>query len=367
MNLVSDLHDSVESTHAPEQPRDEEAPFRYFYSTGFAHTLEQLGATLFVSTYQAGKLCAFRARGGKMAMLPRTFDKVMGVAVDPMRMAVGTRYQIWTMRNESILAPRIKPENTYDACYLPRSSHVTSNIDIHEIAWGGEQLWVVNTLFSCLCTPDPDFSFVPRWHPPFVSKLSRQDRCHLNGLAVAEGRPAYVTAFGETDEPEGWRAGKVDGGIIIHVDSGETVARGLSMPHSPRVYAGKLWALDSGNGTLVTVDADRGHIERVAAFNGYTRGLAFCGRFAFVGLSKVREKRIFGGVPISEPSQQRQCGVSMVDITTGRVVDQLTFESTVDEIFDVQILPGIRYPTVIGFGKDEIQRASVIAPLKPID
>ena len=238
----------MESEHASDQTAKDDPPFRYFYGNAFAHTLEQLGATLFVSTYQAGKLCAFRARGGQMAMLPRTFDKAMGVAVDATRMAVATRYQIWLLRNEAILAPRMKPENTYDACYLPRSSHVTSNIDVHEIAWAGEELWVVNTLFSCLCTLDPEFSFVPRWRPPFITRLARHDRCHLNGMAIVDGRPEYATAFGETDDPEGWRPGKVDGGVLLHVDSGQTVARGLSMPHSPRVYAGRLWALDSGRG-----------------------------------------------------------------------------------------------------------------------
>ena len=69
-----------------------------------------------------------------------------------------------------------------------------SEIHGHEMAWAGEELWIVNTLFSCLCTLRPEYSFVPRWKPPFISALAAEDRCHLNGLAVADGRPRYVTA-----------------------------------------------------------------------------------------------------------------------------------------------------------------------------
>ena len=102
-------------------------------------------------------------------------------------------------------SPRIGPDGRHDACFLTRSSHVTGEIHVHEMAWAGEELWLVNTAFSCLCTLDVEHSFVPRWRPPFVSALAAEDRCHLNGLALEEGRPRYVTAMSETDTREGWR------------------------------------------------------------------------------------------------------------------------------------------------------------------
>src|SRR4029078_1286664 len=130
----------------------------------------------------------------------------------------------------------------HDACFLPRSSHVTGNIQIHEMAWGaGNELWAVNTRFSCLSTLDGSASFAPRWRPPFVGALEPSDRCHLNGLGMVDGRPRYVTALGETAARAGWRAGKARGGVLIAVASGEVIVRGLSMPHSPRWYGGRLW------------------------------------------------------------------------------------------------------------------------------
>src|SRR5204862_4296250 len=130
------------------------------------------------------------------------------------------------------------------------------DIRIHDTAWAGDELWAVNTRFSCLCTLDRRYSFVPRWRPAFVSALAPEDRCHLNGLCVAGDppRPKYVTCLGATDTAGGWRANKRDGGLLIDVDTHAVVARGLSMPHSPRVHDGKLWVLESGVGGIGHLD-----------------------------------------------------------------------------------------------------------------
>ncbi len=341
-------------------PEKENQPFRFTYTESLVEFFEQLGITLLVTTYQAGKLCAFRAREGKIRMLPRDFPKAMGVAADRTRMAVATKYQVWFLENIPDVAPKVEPRDTFDACYIPRRSHVTSNIDLHEIAWGGNELWLVNTLFSCLATIDERHSFVPRWQPPFISRLSRQDRCHLNGLAMVNEEPAFVTLFAQTDTPQGWREHKRSGGVVMHVGSGEVVASGLSMPHSPRVHGGRLWVLDSGNGALVAIDPRSGAMETVVRFDSYPRGLAFAGKFAFVGLSKIREKHIFGDTAVGENNQERHCGVAVVDLAAGNVIGQLEFEHTVDEIFDVQLLEGSRFPTVVGFNQDTIERTARI-------
>ena len=232
-----------------------ENPFRYIHSLGLPGVLENLGATLVVTTYQAGKLALFRARNGRLSMLPRTFEQAMGMAVARNKMAIGTRHQVWFLENDQTLAGQIDPTARHDACFLPRYSHVTGNIHIHEMAWGRatlddnalgkdtDELWIVNTLFSCLCTLDRRYSFVPRWRPRFITQLAPQDRCHLNGLAMQDGQPKYVTLFDESDTPDGWRPRKATAGCVLDVTTGEIVARGLSMPHSPRWHDGKLCCL----------------------------------------------------------------------------------------------------------------------------
>src|SRR5262249_19569801 len=157
-----------------------------------------------------------------------------------------------------------------------------------------------------------------------------EDRCLLNGLAVLNGRPRYVTALGETNEDNGWRANKASGGIVIDVESGETGLRGLSMPHSPRWHGGRPWLAQSGQGSLAASDVETGEMETIAELPGFTRGLAFSGDLAFVGLSQIRETATFGGLPI-EKLDERLCGVWVVNIASGDVVAFLRFEDEVQE------------------------------------
>jgi uncharacterized protein (TIGR03032 family) len=331
----------------PTEPRTP-APLRSVHTANFPSLLDALGLSLLVTTYQAGKLVVLRADDGQLNTHFRSFRKPMGLAVDGDRLAIGTALDICEFHNLPAVARRLQPQDKHDACFLPRFGHTTGDIQIHEMSWGGEELWFVNTRFSCLCTLDRIHSFVPRWQPPFITALAPEDRCHLNGLAVVEGRPAFVTALGETDSPGSWRGNKKAGGILMEVETGRVLLRGLSMPHSPRWHNGKLWLLESGTGGIGYVDPWSRRSVRVAELPGFTRGLSFAGDLAFVGLSQVRESAVFSGIPIAErPVEQRCCGVWVVDIRNGETVAFVKFEDAVQEIFAVQALPGVRYPELI--------------------
>jgi len=350
-------------TESPSQSADAPSPFRSVNSSGFAGLLEHLRISLLVTTYQAGKLMAIRGRDGRVSTLLRSFERPMGLAVRDLReFALGTRHQVWHFRNAPDIAAQIGPAGTHDACFLPRSSHVTGDIRCHEMAWVGEELWIVNTFFSCLCSTSPTFSFIPRWSPQFLPDPSPGDHCHLNGLAVRDGKPCYVTALGESKVPEGWRPAKATGGIILDVASGAIVSAGLSMPHSPRWHAGQLWVLESGLGQLQTVDLDTGKRTTVAQLPGYTRGLAFSGPFAFVGLSKIRENKTFGNLPITRSGAELQCGIWVVDLRSNQIAQFMKFETGVEEIFAVEVLEGVHFPEIVGFQDDTINGAFVVPP-----
>jgi uncharacterized protein (TIGR03032 family) len=321
---------------------------RHEYTRSLPPLLSQLGVSLLVSTYQAGKVAAVGVAAGELTLSYHNFERAMGLAVKPDAIAVAARAQVWLLPAAPALAAHIEPAGKHDACFLTRSSHFTGEIQVHELAWAGDELWLVNTAFGCLCTLDSRHSFVPRWRPPFLTALAAEDRCHLNGLAVADGAPKYVTALAETDTPQGWRADKVHSGCLIDVASGQTVARGFAMPHSPRVHRGRVWILHSGVGQLVLVDPASGRAETVTELPGYTRGLALYDRFAFVGLSKIRETSTFGGMPIAERRPELKCGLGVVDLGTGRLMAHLEFVTGVEEIFDVQVVPGARCPALSG-------------------
>ena len=224
----------------------------------------------------------------------------------------------------------------------------------------------INTAYSCLATVSDTASFKPVWQPPFISQLAFEDRCHMNGLAMRDGEPAFVTAVSRSDIADGWRERRRDGGVVVDVASGEIVMAGLSMPHSPRWHNGKLWLHNSGTGEFGTVDLDDGRFEPVAFCPGYARGLAFAGKYAVIGLSRPRRNHTFDGLELDEilsaKDAEARCGLIIVDTETGATVSWLRFNHTIEELYDVAVLQGVRQAEAIGFQGDAIERQITIEP-----
>lgn len=255
----------VRAFAAPAETSPKDEPLRSVSTNNFAALLASLNVSLAVSTYQAVKLILLRADGDKLNTHFRAMQVPMGLALRGNRLAVGAGMQVWQFQNQPEAARLLEPADKHDACFVPRQCHWTGDIRVHEIAFTGDgQLWVVNTRFSCLCTLDGEHSFVPRWRPAFVTALAPEDRCQLNGLAMRDGVPRYVTCLGATDAAGGWRDNKRNGGLLLDVASGEVMLTGLSMPHSPRWHQERLWLLESGEGGI-------GHVEgggRIARWHG---------------------------------------------------------------------------------------------------
>ena len=268
-------------------------------SRQFTAWLAEKRLSLAFTTYQVGKLFLIGLQpNGRLSIFERTFSRCMGLCADDTGLWMTSLYQLW--RFENALPPG-QAHDGYDRLYVPRVGYTTGDLDIHDVAVGADgRVVFVNTLFSCLATTSARASFRPVWRPPFISKLAAEDRCHLNGLAMEDGSPRYVTAVSRSDVADGWRDRRDDGGCVVDVASGEVVADGLSMPHSPRLHDGRLWLLESGTGHLGTVDRGTGAFAPVTFCPGYLRGLAFAGDFAVVGLSKCRENRTFSGLRLDQ-------------------------------------------------------------------
>lgn len=352
----------ADTAGAPTAPTSAggDSPFRSLSTASFARTLKQLKSSLLITTYQSGRLICARDQQGLLNTHFRSFDKPMGVAVAPGRFALASRTEVWDFRDMPAVAPKVEPKGTHDACYLPRNRHVTGDALMHELAYAGGELWGVATRLSCLVTFDQDNSVVPRWKPPFIKQISAGDNCHLNGLCVVEDRPAYVTALGTTDEPGAWRADKASGGVLMDVASSEIVCSGLSMPHSPRMHEGRMYLLESGKGEVVTVDLDTGRTETVVELPGFTRGFSLHGNYAFVGLSQIRESSTFGDLPLTQRLRERVCGVWLIHLGRGKVLGFLRFEDLVQEIFDVSLLPGARFPEIAEPGSTAVSESFVL-------
>jgi uncharacterized protein (TIGR03032 family) len=303
-------------------------------------------------------------REGKFTVYNRTLQRVMGIAGDDQAFWLATLYQIWRFQNS--LQPGQVHEG-YDRCYVPQMSYVTGDVDVHDIGITKDGSPVfISTLFSCLARPSTRYSFEPVWRPPFISRLAAEDRCHLNGLAMVEGEPAFVTAVSETDVHEGWREHRGDGGVVISVQDNAVVCRGLSMPHSPRWHNGRLWLLNSGTGEIGWVNLAVGRFEPVAFCPGYLRGLGFIGDYAVVGLSKPRENRTFTGLPLDDKLREKnvapRCALQIIDLNRGDIQHEVRIEGMIEELYDVIAFNGVRNPMAYGFVSDEIRHVVSLPP-----
>jgi uncharacterized protein (TIGR03032 family) len=359
--------------------------------------LQQQQCSLALTTYQTGKFFLIGRKSASGAGVPtsdadqalsvfeRTFNHCMGMCASPDGRTIwlSSRYQIW--RLEQALAdvvPYRPADNSasasveaqqapnwvgrgFDYAYIPRIGYTTGHIDVHDMAVDADgRLVFVNTMFGCLATLSERANFKPLWRPPFVSALVPEDRCHLNGLAMRDGHPAFVTVISMSDVADGWRDQRKEGGCIIDVPSGNVVCTGLSMPHSPRWYRNRLWVLNSGTGEFGSVDLAKGRFEPIAFCPGYLRGLTFHGEFAIATLSKPRNVS-FQGLELDERLGQKgaepQCGVQIIDLRTGVIAEWLRLDGTlVTELYDSVVLPGVRQPMAVGFKTTEIERLIMI-------
>ncbi|TDT17552.1 uncharacterized protein (TIGR03032 family) [Ilumatobacter fluminis] len=364
---------AVASTAAGTAPAATSRPKRPAPTAGGKHPLASVhtgtvpellakaNANVLLSTYQSGRMITLRSMDGVLNTHFTAMPRPMGMAAKPGgHLAVGTANEVWTYRDQPAVAAKIEPAGAYSSAYVLRQRHVTGDISIHEMEYDADgELWIVATKFSCLATLDADHSFVPRWRPPFVTGLSADDRCHLNGMALRDGRPRYVTAFSESDQAQGWRDTKAFGGLIIDVDADEIMTRGLCMPHSPRWHRDQLWVLESGKGSLSRIDPDTGDAEVVTTLPGFTRGMEFIGRYALIGLSQVRES-VFAGLPLTQSTEPRHSGLWIVDLETAATVGFVRFDGLVQEVFDLQVITGDGHAHLVDLDAEQHVRSFVV-------
>jgi len=336
-------------------------------SPGFVPRLAKLNVSLAFTSYQSG-LFYFLGRNprtGGLNVHQTAIRRPMGIAHAPdgsLILAAGFHL----IRFINTLEANQRANEIFDCCFVPRTVHMTGDLDAHDVGVDAQGAPIfVNTRFNCLAGLSDRHSFEEVWRPPFISALVDEDRCHLNGLAMRDGKPAYVTAVSRSDTIDGWRDRRADGGVVIDVESGAIVCDGLSMPHSPRLHQGALWLLNSGTGELGKVEMTKGGakgvFEPVAFCPGFLRGLAFSANHAFVGLSKPRYKR-FEGLDLDErlkaADSEPWCGIQVIDLESGACVDWFRIDGPVAELYDLALIPGFACPMAVS--PDSVEATSVV-------
>ncbi|MBD2840858.1 TIGR03032 family protein [Erythrobacter rubeus] len=328
----------------------------YSLSGGLIRRLADMNASLAFTSYQSGLLYMLGSNAQGAAQLHQSaMPKPMGLSTDGhggLVLSTGAHL----MRFANILEPDQRINQTYDACFMPRTNFITGQLDAHDVGVDVQgEIIFVNTRYNCLAKPSQRHSFEPIWKPDFISDIVDEDRCHINGLAMRDGKPAYVTAVSKSDTIDGWRDRRADGGVVIDIAKNRIICEGLSMPHSPRWHDGRLWVLDAGTGNFGFVElpkgkAKMGKFKPVAFCPGFLRGLAFHGKYAFIGLSKPRYKRFEGlalDQRLKDADSEPWCGVQVIDTASGACVDWFRIDGKIGELYDVELIPGFRCPMTV--------------------
>ena len=322
-------------------------------SGGLVELLARLQISLAFTSYQSGLFYLLGQDQNGANLHQCALSRPMGLARDGANgLVMSTGHQLIRFKNPLAVDERVN--GRFDACYVPRTMHLTGQLDAHDVGvMANGDLVFVNTRLNCLATLDPAHSFREIWRPAFVSALVDEDRCHLNGLAMRDGQPAFVTAASRSDTIDGWRDRRATGGVVIDVQRNEVICEGLSMPHSPRWHDGELWVLNAGTGELGVIEnADNGAAKfapRVFC-PGFVRGLTFYGGYAFVGLSKPRYQR-FEGLALDErlkaADSEPWCGIQVIDLARGTCSEWFRIDGAVEELYDVEALPGVMLPMAV--------------------
>lgn len=326
-------------------------------SRGFGQWMSGHGVSLAFTSYQTGNLFLVGvAPNGVVSFHQQVYQRAMGVHAQSDRLYIGGLYQIW--RLENVLAPDERANGHFDRLFMPRNAQTVGDVDVHEVSVDKTgRIIFVNTKFSCLATVSVKYGFRPIWKPEFISKLAAEDRCHLNGLAMQDGLPKYVTAVSRSDVLSGWRQRRHEGGVLIDVQNDRIVTDQLSMPHSPRVWNGQVYALDSGRGWVIRVDPETGKKEDIAFCPGFLRGMTIWNGFALVTVSLPRDGT-FKGLELDEALKKRDgdpwCGVLIINLQSGDIVEHIRLDGAIRELFDVAVIQGAVCPMAVGVDAPEM-------------
>lgn len=419
--VTEDIKSESMTTDVDEKPDVQEMDFECEYSTNLPQILQALNISFAFTSYQAGRLMLVRSDENSLDVNFKSFVRPMGLTATVSGLTLGIYTQVVQFHREDGLIDKLKKplqriedditakkvndakddrtsivsngsmakeekkvkaqkeafdiyqQSLYepvdprvDACFIVRSTHFTGMINIHDIEWGDEGLWVVNSSFSCLSTLEPDYCFVPRWKPPFISNLAPEDRCHLNGMTLKDGKPAYVTTFSKCDTPNKWRKHTEFDGTLMDVATNEVLVDGLAMPHSPRWYRGKVYFCNSGLGQLCCYDPITKCKTVLAEVQGFTRGIDFIGDILVLGLSKVRESTVDKPAPLADKYTETYSGIWLFNLEDNTEIGHIKFTGNVDQIYDIAIIPGCTFPEILDASHPRVRNHFCYPSLQPL-
>ena len=348
--VATDLADAQGDAAATVHADGPDFDFSSASTDSFLRFLQQEHLSIAVSSYDCHRVIVFRSIGDEVDTLLVPAISVKGIAATEDSLTFANITELVTYRRcDEVLATSARPElEGADALYLPRSVHVTGDINAHDLAWGDAGLWLVNSRFNCLCTLDPMLGFKVRWQPFFKQTLDTASAGHLNGMAMHAGKPVFASCFAPVADNWRERDGSRQDGAIIDVERNELILEGLFMPHSPRVHEGGLYVCNSGTGEVLRFDLRTRALRSVITLPCFTRGLRFYKHYMLVCCSQVRHSNAKSNNTLFEHFEENVAGLYIVDLHTEQVVAYTEFLGDVSQLYDIALIPNTLTPFIPG-------------------
>ncbi len=328
-------------------------------SDGAASVLADRGVALAVAAGSRLWLFSVDERSG-VVVREVGLDGMTAAAWHGDTLFVASAWQVWTFVDAGP-----EPGGGADHLLLPQVAHTTGSLGITDLAVGSQGPVLASRLFSCLAVLDDRYSMRPVWSPPGVSALRPETRSLLTGVALVEGRAAFVTAAGLSDDPMGWESSLAGGGVVL-TTGGERVVSGLTAPRNPRWSGDRLVLADAGTGRVLRVDPATGREEPVVTLAGVLGGLDVWNDLAAVGYGDPSRAAIAGLEGGRSASGSVRDGLALVDLAHGTVAGTIEFLGHAGPLEAVALLPGITAATIAAPRGLVAQSTAVIGPAEPL-
>lgn len=318
------------------------------FSRLFPLWLRENKCNIVVSCYRKNRLFCIGMQGsGHVSTYFATVLRPMGLAYDD------TDGTILSSERGNITTFKCKGSETcpqygyFDKLYLPTHVFLSSDTDIHDLRIGADsKLYYVSARFNSICMPSTENSFDVHWIPPWISTVDgmppAEDRCHLNGMAIVDGLPRFVTSSCISDYSGAWREHHGEG-VVYDILNETIVASGLWAPHSPNWYDGKLWIAEAGTGQFGYVDLVERKFVAKKFLPGFIRGITIYNNFALINTSMDRHDYAFKDLPLGHLVEQSgarvRSGVWIIDMNTFDVRHTFEFIDPTSELYDIIVLP----------------------------
>lgn len=338
------------ASHWAEAAETDPRLLRFTVRGAWWDVLAETGATLLVTREYEHLVIAMHAAEGRPSVSYMRMPHPSGLVADRARGVVhvaSTRNpnQVFDLRPVSHLAPRgdVAGDALDGHPLVPtRARFYPGSTYLHDLAIIGGELCGNAVGENAVVRLGDNGETCRAWWPRAIEGEGgpRFERNYLQLNSIAAGDDLATSYFSaSTDRVSARRPGHrnfaVDGrGVIFSGATREVVARGLTRPHSARLHGGRLWVDNSGYGTVGIVEG--GGVVPVLRLPGWTRGLAFHGRVAFVGTSRVIPR--FRHYAPGLDADASRCGVHAVDTASGALLGSL-FWPFGNQIFAIDWLP----------------------------